>query len=48
VLIENPGQGGGINHLGVEVQRVDQVEAEQTRPAGEGLASIDERGTTCG
>lgn len=47
VLLENPGQGGSINHLGVEVADVDTVDAEQTRLAESGLASIDERGTTC-
>lgn len=47
ILMENPGQGGSINHLGVEVEDVDTVDAEQTRLAAEGFASIDERGTTC-
>ena len=47
VLLENPGQGGSINHLGVEVADVDTVDAEQTRLAESGLTSIDERGTTC-
>jgi catechol 2,3-dioxygenase-like lactoylglutathione lyase family enzyme len=47
VLIENPGQGGSVNHLGVEVADSDSVDAEQTRLAAAGLASIDERGTTC-
>ncbi|MDT4905018.1 MAG: hypothetical protein QOH52_3034 [Pseudonocardiales bacterium] len=47
ILMENPGQGGSINHLGVEVADVDTVDAEQTRLANEGFASIDERGTTC-
>ncbi len=47
ILIENPGQGGSVNHLGVEVSDVDTVDAEQTRLAEQGLASIDERGTTC-
>ncbi len=47
VLIENPGRGGSINHLGVEVPDVETVDAVQTRLAGDGLASIDERGTTC-
>jgi catechol 2,3-dioxygenase-like lactoylglutathione lyase family enzyme len=41
ILIENPGQGGSINHLGVEVADIDTVDAEQTRLAGEGFASID-------
>ena len=47
VLIETPGQGGSVTHLGVEVEDVDSVDAMQTRLAGHGLASIDERGTTC-
>ena len=47
VLLENPGQGGSLNHLGVEVADTDTVDAEQTRLAEQGLASIDERGTTC-
>ena len=47
VLIENPGQGGSVNHLGVEVADVDTVDAEQTRLAGAGLASVDERDTVC-
>jgi catechol 2,3-dioxygenase-like lactoylglutathione lyase family enzyme len=47
VLIENPGEGGTLNPLGVEVTDVDAVDAEQTRLAAEGMSSIDERGTTC-
>lgn len=47
VLLENPGQGGSLNHLGVEVASVDSVDAEQSRLAGRGLTSVDERGTTC-
>ena len=47
VLLENPGQGGSLNHLGVEVSDVDAVDAEQTRLAGAGLASVAERDTTC-
>src|SRR6201990_2112275 len=47
VLLENPGQGGTLNHLGVEVESVDTVDAEQTRLAAAGFASIDERETTC-
>ena len=37
VLIENPGQGGSLNHLGVEVEDVDTVDAVQTRLADAGL-----------
>jgi lactoylglutathione lyase len=47
VLIENPGQGGSLNHLGVEVPSVDAVDAEQTRLSASGVSSLDERGTTC-
>jgi catechol 2,3-dioxygenase-like lactoylglutathione lyase family enzyme len=47
VLLENPGQGGTLNHLGVEMPDIDTVDAEQTRLAAAGLASVDERGTTC-
>jgi catechol 2,3-dioxygenase-like lactoylglutathione lyase family enzyme len=47
VLLENPGQGGTLNHLGVEVDSVEEVDAEQSRLARAGLASVDERGTTC-
>jgi catechol 2,3-dioxygenase-like lactoylglutathione lyase family enzyme len=47
VLIENPGHGGSLNHLGVEVEDVDTVDAIQSRLAQDGLASVDERDTTC-
>ena len=47
VLLENPGRGGSINHLGVEVEDADKVDSEQTRLAEAGLAAIEERGTTC-
>ena len=47
VLIENPGHGGSLNHLGVEVDGAGAVDAEQARLADAGLASVDERDTTC-
>ena len=47
VLLENPGSGGTLNHLGVEMASVDEVDAAQSRLAEHGLATIDERGTTC-
>src|SRR5215218_8845044 len=47
VLIENPGRGGSLNHLGVEVADTDTVDSEQTRLAEVGLASVDERDSTC-
>jgi predicted enzyme related to lactoylglutathione lyase len=47
ILMENPGHGGSLNHLGVEVADTDAVDAEQTRLAEVGLASVEERNTTC-
>ena len=47
VLLENPGQGCSLNHLGVEVADTAIVDAEQARLAAAGLASVDEHGTTC-
>lgn len=47
VLIENPGHGGSLNHLGVEVEDVETVDTQQTRLATAGLASTDQRGATC-
>ncbi|GAA5155867.1 cadmium-induced metalloenzyme CadI [Nocardioides marinquilinus] len=47
VLVETPGRGGTINHLGVEVADTDAVDVAQTRLAGAGLASVDERDTVC-
>ncbi|MGZ8735531.1 MAG: ArsI/CadI family heavy metal resistance metalloenzyme [Nocardioides sp.] len=47
VLIENPGQGGSLNHLGIEVADTDAVDARQIRLAAAGLASVDERDVTC-
>ena len=47
ILMENPGQGGSLNHLGVEVADTGIVDAEQTRLAEAGLAVVDERDTTC-
>ncbi len=47
VLLENPGQGGSLNHLGIEVPDTGAVEAEQARLAEAGLAAVEERGTTC-
>jgi lactoylglutathione lyase len=47
VLIENPGHGGSINHLGVEVESSEQVQTEIGRLAGEGMFTEEEIGTTC-
>ena len=47
VLIENPGHGGSINHLGVEVESTADVTKATDRLATEGLATDVEMGTTC-
>jgi len=47
VLVENPGRGGTINHLGVEVASSETVHAEISRLAGEGLITDEEINTTC-
>lgn len=47
VLLENPGRGGSLNHLGIEVDSTDAVQAATTRLAEEGLATDVEAGTTC-
>jgi catechol 2,3-dioxygenase-like lactoylglutathione lyase family enzyme len=47
VLLENPGKGGTINHLGVEVESSDAVHAEIARLTDEGMFTEEELGTTC-
>jgi Glyoxalase/Bleomycin resistance protein/Dioxygenase superfamily len=47
VLIENPGQGGTLNHLGVEVESSDAVHAEIARLSNEGMFPEEEMATTC-
>jgi hypothetical protein len=47
VLLENPGDGGTINHLGVEVESSDTVHSEIARLASEGMFTEEEIGTTC-
>ena len=47
VLFEQPGKGGTINHLGVEVETPELVGAAQARLAGEGLATATEDGVAC-
>ncbi len=53
VLIEVPadqrgaGVTGALNHLGVEVEAVEQVEAQAGRLREAGLATFDEQDTTC-
>ena len=47
VLLENPGKGGTLNHLGVEVASSEDVHAEIARLSGAGLVTAEEVGTTC-
>ncbi len=47
VLIETPGAGGTLNHLGVEVFSPEEVESASGRLADEGLVTRDERDSTC-
>jgi Glyoxalase/Bleomycin resistance protein/Dioxygenase superfamily len=47
VLLENPGKGGTINHLGVEVGSTDAVHAEIARLTDVGMFTEEEIGTTC-
>ena len=47
VLLENPGKGGTLNHLGVEVASSEKVHGEIARLSGEGLFTAEEMGTTC-
>jgi|SRR5215467_2839198 len=47
VLLENSGQGGSLNHFGIEVADTDVVDAEQSRLAAAGLASVEERDAIC-
>ena len=47
VLLENPGQGGSLNHLGIEVSDTETVAAEQARLAATGLAPAAAAETTC-
>ena len=47
VLIENPGSGGSLNHLGVEVASTADVVDATRRLAAAGMPTEVEEGTTC-
>ncbi|MFQ6392338.1 ArsI/CadI family heavy metal resistance metalloenzyme [Nocardia sp. KC 131] len=47
VLLENPGKGGSINHLGVEVDSSEEVHAEIARLSEAGVFTEEEMATTC-
>ncbi len=47
VLFEQQGSGGTLNHLGVEVETADQVEAAEARITGAGLETTGVDETLC-
>jgi len=47
VLLENPGQGGTLNHLGVEVDSTAEVDAATARLTAAGLMASEEKSATC-
>jgi catechol 2,3-dioxygenase-like lactoylglutathione lyase family enzyme len=47
VLLENRGAGGSLNHLGVEVETTDDVEANRTRLDAESFVAGEQKNTTC-
>jgi catechol 2,3-dioxygenase-like lactoylglutathione lyase family enzyme len=47
VLIQNPGKGATLNHLGVEVFSPEEVLQAEQRLTAAGLAPQPEMGTTC-
>jgi catechol 2,3-dioxygenase-like lactoylglutathione lyase family enzyme len=47
VLIENATGGGTLNHLGVEVETGEEVEAAERRLADDGLETTGVADTTC-
>ena len=47
VLIENPGKGATLNHLGVEVFSKEEVAAAETRLSNAGLSPTRDDGACC-
>jgi Glyoxalase/Bleomycin resistance protein/Dioxygenase superfamily len=47
VLLQNPGEGGTLNHLGVEVESSEVVRAESARLSEAEMFTEEEVGTTC-
>ena len=47
VLFENPDNAGNINHLGVETETSQQVEAAEERLSGSGLDTTGVNDTVC-
>src|SRR3990170_4386915 len=47
VLIEGEGQGGTLNHLGIEVESAEEVRSASERLAGSGLEVTTEESVAC-
>jgi catechol 2,3-dioxygenase-like lactoylglutathione lyase family enzyme len=47
VLIEQPGSGSALNHLGVEVESTDEVATQLTRLQAQDVATSEPATTTC-
>src|SRR6266487_564751 len=47
VLLESPGRGGTLNHLGVEVESTEQVDDEVARLREAGLVPAEEKNAAC-
>lgn len=47
LLKGEPGQPTVLDHLGVEVESTEQVDAASRRLTGEGLPTVEENATTC-
>ncbi|WP_156757128.1 ArsI/CadI family heavy metal resistance metalloenzyme [Actinokineospora pegani] len=47
LLAGEPGQATVMDHLGVEVETTDQVDAAAQRLTGQGVDTLVENGTTC-
>lgn len=47
VLLENAGEGGTVNHLGVEVESSDRVRTALDRLSEAGLTTEEQAATTC-
>ncbi|MGW5386112.1 ArsI/CadI family heavy metal resistance metalloenzyme [Nocardia sp. NPDC003963] len=47
VLIENPGHGGSLDHLGVEVESSEKVHSEIARLSEAGVFTEEQIATTC-
>ena len=47
LALQQSGSRQGLNHVGIRVERTEEVEAASERLAASGLVTLDERDTTC-